>query len=235
MIFSEKGNRIGGARLLAVVVLKEGAAGRQYRVSLDRDYQAAWKAQKAVENLAGQDSPNGLSVIPDEPTPPGGGSGAGRAFSVQNYGMMKFGDLFTSRQKLALTALASKTAHTPLPARLSLSAVLSRCADYWSSGVRWVQNGEFVADTFSRQVLPIVWDFAEANPFAQASGNFVGAINWVASVAEAWPKSPIRGQVECSDACEVPLPDESADVWFTDPPYYDAVPYADLSDFFTSG
>ncbi len=80
--------------------------------ALDRDYQAAWKAQKAVEKLAGQKLPNGLSVIPDEPTPAGGGSGAGHAFSVQNYGMMKWGDLFTARQKLALTALASETAHS---------------------------------------------------------------------------------------------------------------------------
>ena len=145
---------------------------------------------------------------------------------------MQFGNLFTARQKLALTTLAASVSRARSSVQFILASVLGRCADYWSAGVRWVQNGEFVADTFSRQVLPIVWDFAEANPFAEASGNLAGAINWVASVVEGWPKSAKSGQVQCADACEFPLPDDSADLWFTDPPYYDAVPYADLSDFF---
>jgi putative DNA methylase len=89
-MFDAKSNRIGGARLLAVVTLKNNKAGRQYRATTDRDYEAACKAQKVVAKLASQKLPTGLSLIPDEPTPAGGGSGAGRAFSIQNYGMTKW-------------------------------------------------------------------------------------------------------------------------------------------------
>jgi putative DNA methylase len=96
VIFDAKGNRIGGARLLAVVTLKDDKAGRQYRVTADRDYEAAWKAQKAVAKLSENKLPNGISVIPDEPLPPQGTLG----FRVQLYGMTQWGDLFTARQKM---------------------------------------------------------------------------------------------------------------------------------------
>src|SRR5262245_56288991 len=85
--------RIGGARLLGAVTLKEGETGRQYRVATDKDYEPVYLAQQRVKELATEKRPDGLSAIPDEPTPAGGGSGAGRAFSVQKYGMMKWGDL----------------------------------------------------------------------------------------------------------------------------------------------
>src|SRR5581483_6745936 len=79
---------------------------------------------------------------------------------------------------------------------------------------------------------PIVWDFAEANPWVDASGNFGGAVEWVAAVIEAIPVIRAPGQTQVADACLSPLSSDSVSVWFTDPPYYDAVPYADLSDFF---
>ena len=107
-IFDAKGNRIGGARMLAVVTLRPGETGRHYRLPSDRDYQAVWNAQKRLKGILDKwerDGKKGLCPVPDEPTPPGGGSGAGRAFSVQKYGMMKFGDLFTARQKVALVTL----------------------------------------------------------------------------------------------------------------------------------
>jgi adenine-specific DNA methylase len=104
--FDSKGHRIGGARLLAVVTLHANKAGRQYRIAADRDYAAVFKAMARLKKVAEEKLSNGLSAIPDEPTPIGGGSGAGRAFSVQKYGMMQFGDLFTARQKLGLCTLA---------------------------------------------------------------------------------------------------------------------------------
>ena len=228
VIFDKDGNRIGGAFLLSVVLLKDNATGRQYRVAGLRDYEAIWKGQKAVAKLSQIKLPNGLSAIPDESLPPQGTLG----FRVQLYGMLQWGDLFTARQKLALCRLAEGVRGAPASAQFALGSVLSRCADYWSSGVVWAQEGEFVAHTFGRQALPIVWDFAEANPFASASGNLDGAIDWVAAVVENWPANKEVGQVQVADACQFPLPDDSAAVWFTDPPYYDAVPYADLSDFF---
>jgi putative DNA methylase len=233
VIFDEKGHRVGGARLQAVVMLKAGEQGRQYRLPTSRDYEAVRKASKRIDEIAGAKLPNGLLAIPDEPTPAGGGSGASRAFSIQNYGMMKFGDLFTARQKLALVTLANRlrdlTNETIVP---TLALPVSRLSDYSSASVSWESKGEFVRGTFGRQALPIIWDFAEAVPWSEASGNFDGAVDWVSRVIEAWPKSPMVGQVQQADACELPQPDDACSVWFTDPPYYDAIPYSDLSDFF---
>src|SRR5205823_5772478 len=76
-----------------------------------------------------------------------------------------------------------------------------------------------------------VWDFAEVVPLVHAPGAWRNACDLVAEVAEVLPASS-PGQAQPGDAAEHPLPDQTATVWFTDPPYYNAVPYADLSDFF---
>lgn len=231
--------RIGGARLLAVVTLRQSQQGRHYRLPTDRDYEAIWKAQKALEKVASTKLPNGLNPVPDEPSPTGGGSGAGRAFSVQRYGMLQWGDLFTARQKLALVTLGEQIKALPEKTEKSktikamLGIVANRCADYSSSLCSWHLTGEKVNHTFGRQALPIIWDYTEVNLWCDSSGNFDGALNWGALTAQALGLSLTpRGQTQVADACSSPLPDDSSKVWFTDPPYYDAVPYADLSDFF---
>jgi putative DNA methylase len=109
---------------------------------------------------------------------------------------------------------------------------LGRCVDYWSSGAVWASGGEFVAHTFGLQVIPIGWDFPEAAPWADSSGNFEGAIDWVARVIEKSSVVISPGQVQLADACLPVLPMDTAGIWFTDPPYYDAVRYSDLSDTF---
>jgi len=237
-VFDAKGLRTGGARMLAVVLLKPGETGRQYRLPTERDYEAVRKAQARVAKLLEdweRGGRQGLCPVPDEPTPAGGGSGAGRAFSVQRYGMLQWGDLFTARQKVALRTVARAAHDRPQTGddaiRTTTAMVVGRCADYGSAIVSWAQSGEFVRSTFGRQALPIVWDFAEAVPWSDSSGNLDGAIDWTARVVEAWPGSR-SGQLQAADATDHPLPDETAHLWFTDPPYYDAVPYADLSDFF---
>ena len=238
VVFDSNGKRIGGARMLAVVTLHPSIKGRNYRLPTDDDYEAVWKAQKRLKAILGEwekGGKKGLCPVPDEPTPAGGGSGAGRAFSVQRYGMLQWGDLFTARQKMALRTVARAAYDQPQTGddaiRSTMAMVVGRCADYGSSGVIWAEAGEFVAHTFGRQALPIVWDFAEAVPWSDSSGNLDGAIDWTARVIEAWPGSN-AGQLQSADATQHPLPDEAAQVWFTDPPYYDAVPYADLSDYF---
>jgi hypothetical protein len=115
--------------------------------------------------------------------------------------------------------------------RAAMAAAMSRCADHWSSGAMWIQDLEAVAHTFGRQALPIVWDFVEACGYGDGGATLGGQLEWVTRVVDAWPGSR-PGQIEQADATEHPLPDETAQVWFTDPPYYFAVPYADLSDFF---
>ena len=108
VVFDEQGNRTGGARMTAVVTLKPGEQGRHYRLATDADYAAVRRAQQRVASILVEwerGGKQGLCPVPDEPTPKGGGSGAGRAFSVQRYGMLQWGDLFTARQKAALVEL----------------------------------------------------------------------------------------------------------------------------------
>lgn len=232
VVFDKTGDRIGGAKLLAVITVKTDRAGRQYRPAAPRDYEPIRRAQKAVAKLANQKLSENLSSIPDEsisairPSPNARGLSA-----VTRYGMSTFADLFAARQKVALSTFATAITRSSERTQRSLAAALSRSVDYGSSLVRWVQHGEFLGNTFTRQAAAVVWDFCEGNPLSESTGGYSGALNWVASVIENGIGSH-AGQVHRADACEIPLPDESADCYFTDPPYYDAIPYADLSDFF---
>jgi hypothetical protein len=169
--------------------------------------------------------------VPDEPLPPIGTLG----FRVQRYGMLQWGDLFTARQKMAMTTLSDVVRRADVgrdsPIREVLAAAVGRCADHWSANAMWIQDLEAVAHTFGRQALPIVWDFVEACGFGDGGATWEGQVDWVTRVIDAFPRA-MPGQVQLADATEHPLPDDTPQVWFTDPPYYDAVPYADLSDYF---
>lgn len=230
VIFDERGRRSGGARFLAVVVLKPGEQGRYYRLPAEADYQAVWKAQRRLNNILEEwerCGRKGLCPVPDESLPPVGTLG----FRVQRYGMLQWGDLFTARQKLALVRVSSLIARKSCDVAEPLAASLSRLADKNASLAVWNQIGEKIEHVFGRQALPIVWDFAEVPIFSDSTGNFASGVDLVRKVLDSWPTSTI-GQVQLADAADHPQLPGAAHVWFTDPPYYDAVPYADLSDFF---
>ena len=215
VVFDAKGNRTGGARILAVVTLYQGIQGRNYRLPNGRDYHVVWKAQerlKAILNEWELRGKKGLCPVPDEIRP------ISSADRVRPYGMTLFSDLTTCRQKLALSWLVQRvTKITEEKLRRLFSIVIGRCVDYWSSGTQWVPGGEFVAHTFVLQVIPIGWDFPEVAAWANGSGNFDGAVDWVARVVECIPKGMLAGQVQPGDARETLLPDETASIWFTDP------------------
>ena len=233
--FDGDGYRVGGARMTAVVTLRPDVKGRHYRLPTDVDYAAVREAQSRVAGILEEwerGGKQGLCPIPDEPTPAGGGTGAGRAFSVQRYGMFQWGDLFTARQKVALVKLVGLALRQAQQNESeALAIVINRCANQLSHLSRWNVPGEKVEGTFARQALPVVWDYAEVNPFGSATGSYDGALDWVTRVIQSSPEGR-AGQIQPADASDHPLPDDSVNVWFTDPPYYDAVPYADLSDFF---
>ena len=235
VIFDEDGNRVGGARMTAVVTLQRRQTGRHYRLPTDDDCAAVRRAQERLAKILSEwerDGKQGLCPVPDEPTPAGGGSGAGRAFSVQRYGMFQWGDLFTARQKAALLELLDivrdDAGKRTMP---MLACAFSRVAMSNMSCTRWNAVAEKMQHTFGRQAIPIVWDFAEVVITAAAPGNWASGYDLIADVVEA-SVSCGDGQVQQADATDHPLPDQTAGVWFTDPPYYDAIPYADLSDFF---
>ena len=243
VIFDDRSNRIGGAKLLAVVTLQSGKTGRQYRLPTERDYQAVWQAQQRLKTILDdweRDSRQGLCPVPDEPTPVGGGSGAGRAFSVQKYGMLQWGDLFTARQNLSLMALARSLAsywksEENLRGLISeiVCCIIGKRADYASSLTKWHLTFEKTTCTFGRQALPVTWDFVEPTAIGDTSGAYGAGLGAVLSAACTVAESTsFAGQVQQADAGRHPLPAQSASIFFTDPPYYDAIPYSDLSDFF---
>ncbi|BDG25201.1 DUF1156 domain-containing protein [Thermus thermophilus] len=182
-------------------------------------------------------------------------------FRVQNYGLTTHADLFTPRQLLALATFSDLVAEarervykdaleaglpedpTPLAeggrgARAYAEAVavylalaVDRLADYHSALCSWITNLEAIRNTFTRQALPMIWDFAEANPFSESTGSWEGMVDWVAKALETLPARPL-GQARQANALDsvngVPAPPLIS----TDPPYYDNISYAALSDFF---
>lgn len=123
-----------------------------------------------------------------------------------------------------------------------LALSISRLVDYNSSLCVWAVAGEFIAHTFGRQALPMVWDYFELNPWSNATGDWKSAIEWIERVIEHCSQIPIGhcqspifnspSPVSQSSAISLPYEDNLFDAVFTDPPYYDNVPYSYLSDFF---
>lgn len=234
--------RHGGAadaRLFAVVTIKPSEQGRHYRLPADHDLVAVKKATEELDKRK-KEYTGALSLIPDELVNP-------LPHSVNRlpmYGMITWGKAFTSRQALALTTLSGfvrlageKTKCLSIEddgfstALLScLSLTITRHADINASLSTWHVTRELTNHVFARQALPIVWDFCEANPFCNASGSFAGGTDWIARVLENIHSG--NGEAYKSSATNHPLPDDSAHGFVTDPPYYDMISYADLSDFF---
>jgi len=230
VVFDEMGNRIGGARLLTVVTVKSGEQGRSYRLASVKDYVAVWRATKHLQTVSSKDSQHKVNPIPNEPLPPQGTIG----FRVQPYGMTQWGDLFTVRQKLALVELV-KIIKTKVDneERGLFALSISKLAERNNSICDWMVNVECPGHLYTQQIIPPAWDFAESVPISESSGSLGLCIeNTITNANECYLGSSNQGDVYQQDAVELMLPDESCTVFFTDPPYYDAVPYADLSDFF---
>ena len=110
-----------------------------------------------------------------------------------------------------------------------LAFAVSRQANYSTTLTAW--GGDFIVQTFGRQALPMVWDFCEGNPLSESTGNWIGAIEWITKcITVAAPASGV-GRVQQVDATAA-INGVEAPMISTDPPYYDNIGYADLSDFF---
>ena len=112
-----------------------------------------------------------------------------------------------------------------------LAFVVNRCANYWSNICSWHSSREIIRNTFGRQAIPMVWDYAEANPFSSSSGNWQGQLDWVVKAVTHLPASQKKGEVIQREA-KARLRDSERSVVCTDPPYYGNIQYADISDFF---
>jgi adenine-specific DNA methylase len=238
VVWGGKDGRSGGALLLAVVV-QRGGRGREFRVPTSRDYSAVESASRAFTKKAANHLPTGLSLTPDESLPSRNTLG----LRLPNYGVQNWSDMFSTRQLLTLAllsekvrALANNSAVTEQTGALQemLALAVSRVADYCSANCSLHVGRDVVRNTWARNALPIVWDYYESVPCGEGSGNFDGALDWVAQVAEELQRAcpPRIGQIQLADACKSPLPDNAVSLWVSDPPYYNSIGYAESSDFF---
>jgi len=228
------------ARLLCVVLKKAHEGGRSYRLPTEEDTRQTANAA-ATLNIWTSNDDGPLRVVPTEKIDRRGI----RHTWAMIYGIREWGDCFTARQALALGTFAKlvrqldfkleQVIDTQFAEAIQtvLALAVGRLADYNSSLCRWVSSGEFIGNTFGRQALPMMWDFCEVNPFSGSTGGFVGACDWILAVLEREGACRLRpGHAQIASATTHPLPNDSASAVVTDPPYYDAVPYAFLSDFF---
>lgn len=229
------------ARMIVVVADTEGSQGRIFRIATDDDQAAYDRAAHRLAVLRSQWK-GSISLVPEEPTPIGGGRGAGRAFMQRNYGMEKWEDIYNRRQLLALTTYA--TLARDYISRLTdkgfaeacsacLALIIDRLADLNAALCVWQLNTPNTAHVFGRWALQITWDYGEVNPLAGAGGSPESAISRMVSCITDLSSAKMQpGHIERCSADEHPLPDDFAAAFITDPPYYDAVPYSDLLDFF---
>ena len=110
-----------------------------------------------------------------------------------------------------------------------LSFAVDKCSDYWSMICSWHNSRELVRNTFGRQAIPMMWDYTESNPFCKSTGNFISMVNWVWKAVSTTP-AQVAGFGQQADAATQSI--SAGKLISTDPPYFDNVPYADLSDFF---
>ncbi len=230
--FDSRGHRAQGATLLAIVTLRPGESGRHYRLPTQHDYRAVFNSQQrlaAIQSDWERAGRLGRSPIPDEPTPVGGGRGAGRAFSLRKYGMSTWGNLFTARQRMALLVFANCVGSQ---GQRSIALALGKLADLANVNCPWEPNAECPRNVLSNGRIRTTWGFAEGVPVSESSASFAVCVeNLITGILSVGGISQLASPVQ-APAQASPLPDRSAAVWFTDPPYYDAIPYADLADMF---
>ncbi len=227
-----------GQRLMAVVA--EGDRGRVY-----------FSPSAEHEAIAGEANP---TWKPDCEMPK-----KHRNFQGPVYGLDNLGDLFTSRQLVALTtfsdlvgeamerirrdAAAADLTADDRPLRdggtgakayaeavgVYLGFAVDKAADYWSTICIWHLSREIIGHTFGRQAIPMSWDYAEANVFSNSTGNISSGIKWACKALELFPAIADGFAVQ-NDAQNQSISTDK--LISTDPPYYDNIGYADLSDFF---
>ena len=164
--------------------------------------------------------------------------------SGRGYGITHWHELFTERQLTALIAYSDLLEEVHGHIRRAggekeyadaictyLALAIGRSAESGCSFAWWENSATFIAPSFTRQALPMTWAFAEANPFSNSTQNWKFQVEWVAKVVERLPVSVNRGEVHQADACTTTHATDQP-VIVTDPPYYDNIDYADLSDFF---
>lgn len=209
--------------------------GRFYRLATEADR----KAWRKAEELAAKVKPVEGDVSPDRP------SGNARGLSaVTRYGMSKFANFFNARQTVTLDAYArairasrDEIATTGEDLAFAdavacyLALALDRIANQCSCLARWDNTGEKIQGVYSKQAVAMVWDYVESNPIGSKTASWSGAVEWGTGVIRK-NSFPNPARVLIGSATQLSSRFPKLDAVITDPPYYDSVPYSDISDFF---
>ncbi|WP_263789499.1 DUF1156 domain-containing protein [Salinibacter sp.] len=240
-----------GECMIAAVLHHSDETGKKYRLATTTDQQAFAKAETYLDQKTA-DWAHLEDPLPEEEVPIMSGT-----FNAPLYGLDRWKKLFNPRQQLALvtfseavrgnygqiaddsaTLVETTNVHVD-PEEMAkavmgyLGIVTDRVADYSSNLMQWVSSGEFAAHTFVRQALPMSWDYFENGPLSGAGGDWTSHLEWVIRYIEKndWPAHS-TALAKAESATDLPYDDGTLDAVVTDPPYYNSVPYADLSDFF---
>jgi adenine-specific DNA methylase len=226
---------------IMTAVISEASVGKSYRSPSALDRQAADSADASLPELFA-DIPFG---IPSEPLPSSDAPG----IRVPLYGFDKWAKLFTSRQLYAIgtflhvTRLARNEMRTLHYTDEFANAVLgylacaiSKNVDKNSTLVEWQPHTQKIGHTLKRFALPMSWDFAETNFLSSSTGNYIGAVEWIANIldkrlSDERQTTSLAPSITAEDAQDLALP-IGFDVVITDPPYYGEIPYSDVMDLF---
>ena len=234
-----KAGRIG---TIPTAVVFDSGKGKRYRKITCEEKDVLDKVHQQVEKLFGEVIPFGL---PKEPTPGPAGSKMNSS-SLRIYGITEWDRVFTERQLLVIGTLIKETREVKNEIASSygtewkeaiiayLSSGIAKVADRASTLCTWTVGWDKIGHTFTRFALPITWDFVESVPIEDSSGGYPGAIDWVSMFIDhattASMSSPTPHVIALSS--KLINEDTKYDLIITDPPYYDAISYSDLMDFF---
>lgn len=232
------------SKLLATVLLNNETGEKKFRIGSERDFVSYLASVKKLD-LFKNEFINNVPTIPNETTPPKGALG----YRIQNYGINKWRNIYNSRQLTSLITILRIINGENIKAQFKyqnysiekqkviqtfLGLALGRLNDYSSSINRWEPGGEFIAAANGGENhMSMVLDYVEANPISGSSGSWNNQIDWISRVIDNLSNSFENHATVTQSAIQNPsLPDDIAEALITDPPYYDAFGYADLSEFF---
>lgn len=225
------------ARMTSVVLAPKGRGGKRYRVASERDF-ATFDKTRAKSRELSLETIGDHPAIPEEPL-----AYHPQYMLVREYGLDQWGKLFNDRQLLAMTTFARLVgdAYGEMEIRglkgdyaaavsTLLGLALDKLANQNCALSRWEPGSENLKGVFARQALPMVWDFAEASPVGGHVGSWASLINGLCEAVNVSSVGTQIGRVHRRDAATVS--EQRSGLVLSDPPYYDAINYADLSDFF---
>jgi putative DNA methylase len=226
-----------GSTLTAVVLESKGREGKGYRADSEADLRVFKEAERELDRVS-QEYANGLSAIPDEPIDP-----STLGLRVDAFGLDHWSELFNARQLLVLVTLCRLVRDATDLLRKShddegyiraaatyLAALVDKAADFGSTlCVLNNTGGRGVVHTFGRQTLSFTWDYAEANLFCEQGA---GWLSYLTRTVESLGEIPLGLPSEVTQSDARQANGSGFDACITDPPYYNAIDYAGLSDFF---